>query len=244
MFDHVTIRVPDRAASERFFDVVLRPLGIDTSYRTNAFTEWQDFMLSAATREHPATRGLHVAFAAPSREQVDAFWQAGTEAGYRDDGQPGERPQYRRDYYGAFLRDPGDNSIEAVHYNARRRRDQVIDHLWIRVSDLAASTGFYSTVADAAGFELSHYGPERATFAGEEGAASFSLASGQPTKNLHIAFPGDDDAVRHFYDGLIAAGHRGNGKPGERPRYHPGYYSAYVLDPDGNNIEVVNHHRD
>jgi catechol 2,3-dioxygenase-like lactoylglutathione lyase family enzyme len=244
MFDHLTIRVPDRAASERFFDLVLAPLGIDTSYRTEAFTEWQDFMLTEATGGHLATRRLHVAFTAPSREQVDAFWRAGAGAGYDDDGAPGERPQYGKDYYGAFLRDPGDNSIEAVHHDARRRRDQIIDHLWIRVSDLVASRGFYSTVAEAAGFELSERGPERATFAGAEGTASFSLVSGPPTENLHLAFPGDDDAVRRFYDDLVATGHRGNGKPGERPRYHPGYYSAYVFDPDGNNVEVVNHHRD
>jgi catechol 2,3-dioxygenase-like lactoylglutathione lyase family enzyme len=244
MFDHVTIRVPDRAASERFFEAVLARLGIDTSYRTKAFTEWQDFMLTEADPDHPATRRLHVAFAAPSREQVDAFWQAGTEAGYYDDGQPGERPQYRKDYYGAFLRDPGDNSIEAVHYDARRRPDQIIDHLWIRAADIAASTSFYGAVADAAGFTLSSEGPGRATFAGGEGAASFSLVAGEPTKYLHVAFPGDDVAVRRFYDDLIAAGHRGNGEPAERPRYHPGYYSAYVFDPDGNNIEVVNHHRD
>jgi catechol 2,3-dioxygenase-like lactoylglutathione lyase family enzyme len=244
MFDHVTIRVPDRVASERFFEVVLSPLGIDTSYRTKAFTEWQDFMLTEATPDHPATRGLHVAFAAPSRDRVDAFWRAGTEAGYYDDGAPGERLQYRQDYYGAFLHDPSDNSIEAMHHDGLRGGDQIIDHLWIRVADIAASTDFYRLVAEAVGFTLSYEGRERATFAGGERAASFSLLPGPPTENLHIAFPGDDAAVRRFYDELIAAGHRGNGKPGERPRYHPGYYSAYVLDPDGNNIEVVNHHRE
>ena len=58
-----------------------------------------------------------------------------------------------------------------------------------------------------------------------------------------MAFPGDDDAVRRFYEETTAAGYRGNGEPGERPRYHAGYYAAYVLDPDGNNIEVVNHNR-
>ncbi len=57
-----------------------------------------------------------------------------------------------------------------------------------------------------------------------------------------MAFPGDDDGVRRFYEDSVAAGYRGNGEPGERPQYHPGYYAAYVLDPDGNNIEVVNHH--
>lgn len=244
MFDHVTIRVPDRTASERFFDLVLESLGIDTSYRTDAFTEWQDFMLARATGDHPATRGLHVAFAAPSRAQVEAFWRVGTAAGYHDDGPPGERPQYRSDYYGAFLRDPSDNSVEAVHYEARRKREQVIDHLWLRVADLAASTGFYRVVGEAAGFRLGYEGGDRATFIDTDTAASFSLVPGKPTENLHVAFAGDDDAVRRFYAELVAAGHRGNGEPGERPRYHPGYYSAYVFDPDGNNVEIVNHHRD
>ena len=59
-----------------------------------------------------------------------------------------------------------------------------------------------------------------------------------------MAFPSDDDAaVDAFHAAAIAAGHRDNGAPGERPEYHPGYYGAYVLDPDGNNIEVVNHRR-
>jgi hypothetical protein len=48
--------------------------------------------------------------------------------------------------------------------------------------------------------------------------------------------------VRHFYDDLTTAGYRGNGGPHERARYHPGYYASYVFDPDGNNIEVVDHH--
>jgi catechol 2,3-dioxygenase-like lactoylglutathione lyase family enzyme len=58
-----------------------------------------------------------------------------------------------------------------------------------------------------------------------------------------IAFSGNDDDVRRFHADATAAGYRSNGEPGERPRYHNGYYAAYALDPDGNNIEVVNHHR-
>jgi catechol 2,3-dioxygenase-like lactoylglutathione lyase family enzyme len=242
MFDHVTIRVPDRAIAERFFETVLSPLGIDETYRTNSFSVWHDFMLTEADDSHPVTSGLHVAFAAPSRQQVEGFWQAGLDAGYRDDGPPGPRPQYRHDYYGAFLRDPNSNSIEAVHHGALRRREGVIDHLWIRVRDLTAATAFYRRVAAAADFEVSHEGPERTTFAGATAGGSFSVVPGPATANLHIAFPGTDDAVRRFYDDAIAAGYRGNGEPGERPQYHPGYYAAYVLDPDGNNIEVVNHH--
>jgi catechol 2,3-dioxygenase-like lactoylglutathione lyase family enzyme len=244
MFDHVSVRVADLPASERFYDTVLPPLGMDSTYRTNTFVVWDNFALSEADDEATVTRGVHVAFAAATREQVDAFWQAGLDAGHPDDGAPGLRPQYADDSYGAFLRDPDGNSVEAVHLE-RRQRAGVIDHLWIRVADLAASTAFYRTIADAAGLVAQEDGPQRATFADGRGSdVSLSLLPGDATQNLHLAFPGDDDAVRRFHDGAVAAGYQSNGEPGERARYHPGYYAAYVLDPDGNNLEVVNHHRD
>jgi catechol 2,3-dioxygenase-like lactoylglutathione lyase family enzyme len=241
MFDHVTIRVADRNASERFYDTVLTPLGIDRTYRTGTFSEWRDFSLTGAEAAHPPTRGLHVGFVAPSREQVDEFWHEGTRAGYTDDGRPGPRPEYRSDYYGAFLLDPDGNSAEAVHHDALRR-DGIIDHLWIRVADVAASKRFYETIAPYAGLRLSEDTPDRVHFAGAGG--SFSIVRGTPTENLHVAFPtGDDGDVHGFHEAAAAGDYRTHGPPGERPQYHPGYYAAYVLDPDGNNIEVVNHHR-
>src|SRR2546423_936085 len=138
MFDHVTIRVSDRTASERFYDMVLTPLGLGTTYRTATFSEWQDFSLTGADAAHLITRRLHVAFAAPSRDQVDAFWQAGTAAGYTSDGAPGPRPQYREDYYGAYLLDPDGNSAEAVNHGALHP-GSIIDHVWMRVADLPAA---------------------------------------------------------------------------------------------------------
>jgi catechol 2,3-dioxygenase-like lactoylglutathione lyase family enzyme len=241
VFDHVTIRVADRAASEAFYATVLTQLGIDTTYSTDAFAEWRDFSLAQADGDHPPTQRLHVAFVAPTREQVDAFWQAGIDAGHPDDGAPGPRPQYLEDYYGAFLRDPDGNSVEAVHHG-RLRRAGIIDHLLIRVADLPAATAFYTTVAGAAGLHVRHAGDDRTTVIGAEGG-SFSLVPGAATANLHMAFPGDEAAVGRFYADAIDAGYRPNGEPGERPQYHPGYYASYVLDPDGNNIEVVDHHR-
>jgi catechol 2,3-dioxygenase-like lactoylglutathione lyase family enzyme len=241
MFDHVTIRVTDRTASERFYNIVLTALGIDETYRTEKFSEWQDLSLAAADDVIAPTRGLHLGFVAPSREQVDEFWRAGTEAGYTDDGRPGPRPEYRSDYYGAFLLDPDGNSAEAVHHGALRRGG-IIDHLWIRVADLGASKLFYETIAPPAGLRVSADTPDRVQFTGSTG--SFSLLPGTPTQNLHMAFPTDDDRdVHQFHQAATTAGYHGIGDPGERPQYHPGYYAAYVLDPDGNNIEVVNHHR-
>jgi catechol 2,3-dioxygenase-like lactoylglutathione lyase family enzyme len=241
MFDHVTIRVSDRNASDRFYDTVLAPLGIERTYQTGTFSEWQDFSLTGADHAHPVTRRLHIAFAAPSREQIDEFWRSGTEAGYTDDGPPGPRPEYRDDYYGAFLLDPDGNSAEAVDHGVRRRGG-IIDHLWIRVADVAAAKRFYETIAPHTGLRLRVDTPDRAQFVGTSG--SFSLVRGTPTENLHMAFPTDDDGdVQRFHQAATDAGHRSKGPPGERPRYHPGYYAAYVLDPDGNNVEVVNHHR-
>ena len=69
------------------------------------------------------TRGLHIGFRARDRAQVDAFWQAGIDAGHADDGAPGPRTQYGPDYYGASLLDPDGNSVEAVHDN---REDALI----------------------------------------------------------------------------------------------------------------------
>jgi catechol 2,3-dioxygenase-like lactoylglutathione lyase family enzyme len=241
LFDHVTIRVSEREASERFYDTILRPLGIERSHSGRDFTEWHDFSLTQADDEDPVTRRLHVAFVAPSQAHVDEFWNLGTEAGFRDDGPPGPRPHYREDYYGAFVLDPDGNSAEAVHHGALREGG-AIDHLWIRVADVAAAKEFYETVAAHAGFQLRGDSAERAQFAGESG--SFSVVAGTPTEHVHIAFPVADDAVvEAFHRAATGAGYRDNGPPRERPIYHPGYYGAYVLDPDGNNVELVNHNR-
>jgi catechol 2,3-dioxygenase-like lactoylglutathione lyase family enzyme len=243
VFDHVTIRVTDRDASEAFYDSVLRTLAIDQSYRTDTFSMWREFMITGATAENPVTRRLHVGFAAPSREQVDEFWRVGTAAGYQDDGPPGPRAQYSENYYGAFLLDPDGNSAEAVHDSDARRRG-AIDHLWIRVADVAAAKAFYETIAPHAGLVLGDDTPDRVQF--RAGASSsFSLVAGPPTEHLHLAFPTKDDGVvDRFHEAATGAGYVSNGAPGERSRYHRGYYAAYVFDPDGNNIEVVNHNRD
>ncbi len=241
MFDHVTIRVSERGASERFYETVLRTLGIERTASGQDFTEWDDFSLSQADDEDPVTRRLHMAFVAASREDVDEFWRVGTEAGYAEDGAPGPRPQYREDYYGAFLLDPDGNSVEAVHHGAVRGGG--IDHLWIRVADVTAAKRFYETVGPHAGFRLKHDAPDRAQFVGEGG--SFSLVAGTPTEHLHMAFPADENStVAAFHQALLDAGYRDNGPPRERPIYHEGYFGAYVLDPDGNNVELVNHNRD
>jgi catechol 2,3-dioxygenase-like lactoylglutathione lyase family enzyme len=240
VFDHVTIRVSDLDVSERFFETVLPLLGLART-DDERYVEWADFSIAQASDDEPVTRRLHIGFTAPSREHVDEFWRAGTGAGYRDDGAPGLRPQYDESYYGGFLLDPDGNSIEAVHHGRVERRGS-IDHLWMRVADVAASRRFYETVAPFVGFELRYDGPERASFGSEGGG--FSVVRGTPTEHAHVAFAAADDrTVDRFHHAAVEAGYRDNGAPGERPVYHAGYYGAFVLDPDGNNVELVNHNR-
>jgi catechol 2,3-dioxygenase-like lactoylglutathione lyase family enzyme len=239
VFDHVTIRVSDRPASERFYATLLDVLGRPKTHDGGDVDEWDDFSL---LEDGPPTKGLHIGFRAPSREHVDEFWRLGVGAGCRDDGPPGLRPQYGPEYYGAFVLDPEGNSVEAVHRDGMRR-DGTVDHLWIRVADLPQAKQFYETIAPYAGFRLRADLPDRAHFGAGNGA--FAVVDGAPAENVHMAFPAATDAaVDAFHRAATQAGYADNGPPGERSAYHRGYYAAFVLDPDGNNIELVNHHRE
>ena len=229
MLDHVGLAVSDLAASERFYRTVLSELGLEPSHADAGLVEWDDWVIGPPDAEHPVARGLHVGFRAPSRAAVQAFWQAGVDAGYRDDG--------------GFLLDPDGNSVEAVHDD---RDDPVpdgrIDHLWIRVGDLEASRRFYTTIAPHAGIALGDDEPGGVQFTGPGYSLSLVDNERPRTEHVHLAFPANDDAtVRAFHAAAIAAGYTDNGGPGERAIYHPGYYAAFVLDPDGHNVEVVNH---
>ena len=112
---------------------------------------------------------------------------------------------------------------------------RTIDHVHLRVGDLEASRAFYEAALGALGREV-HAG--EGSFSSDE---LWVTADGPPTTGLHLAFQADDEeTVRRFHEAALAAGGTDNGGPGERS-YHPGYFAAYVLDPDGNNVEAVFH---
>jgi catechol 2,3-dioxygenase-like lactoylglutathione lyase family enzyme len=113
---------------------------------------------------------------------------------------------------------------------------RLLDHVHIRVSDLDASKRFYHATLEPLGLGLTWEGEH--AFAADE---LFVSADAAPTEGIHLAFQAaDEDAVRRFHEAGLAAGGTDNGPPGER-HYHAGYFSAYVLDPDGNNVEAVYH---
>jgi catechol 2,3-dioxygenase-like lactoylglutathione lyase family enzyme len=115
---------------------------------------------------------------------------------------------------------------------------RLIDHVQLVVADLTVSRRFYRGVLQSLGRDLSGEGD--GYFFADELFVSESGA-GAPVSRVHIAFQAPDrDTVQRFHAAAIASGGRNNGAPGER-HYHPGYYAAFVLDPDGNNIEVVDH---
>jgi catechol 2,3-dioxygenase-like lactoylglutathione lyase family enzyme len=241
MFDHITLRVPDLAVTTNAFAAVLDELEIKQTTSAPSFSVWGNFALTQTDEEHPIARRVHIAFIAPTPAHVDRFGQAGIDAGFADDGPAGPRPNYADDYYAAFLKDRAGNGFEAVHREGQRPRGN-IDHVAIRVSDAQASTAFYSSIGPAAGLTIRRQSAARTAFSVGASDGSFSVIEGQPTQNIHVAFSGADVDVRRFHADAIAAGYRSNGEPGERPSYHDRYYAAYVLDPDDNNIEVVDHH--
>ncbi len=119
MFDHVKFGVSDYAASKAFYLKALEPLGIEggaegaPAYGIELCADGQlaTLCLFQAT-EKPAP--MHLAFAAASRQQVDAFYRAALAAGGRDNGPPGLRPRYHANYYAAFVIDPDGHNVEAV----------------------------------------------------------------------------------------------------------------------------------
>ncbi len=242
MIDHITLRVSDFDASKAFYSCVLAPLGHEPyDDDTVPGTEWGDF--SIAADEKPPARNLHLAFVAGSREEVEAFHRAAMEAGYGDNGPPGERPVYHEGYYGAFVLDPDGNNVEAVWHGFEAEPGS-LDHLVVRVRDLDASRRFYETVLQPVGFGVWAVSDEDDRVGFGMRSDSIWIMSGQPTENVHIAVGARNrEEVDAFHRTAIEAGYRDNGPPGERPVYHEGYYGAFVLDPDGNNVEAVFHDR-
>jgi catechol 2,3-dioxygenase-like lactoylglutathione lyase family enzyme len=121
--------------------------------------------------------------------------------------------------------DPDGNTLEAVDTQG----EPGVDHVRLRSRDVDAARRFYETIAPVVG----------------PAVRSAALVPGEPpTEHVHLAFGvADNAAVDEFHRVALAAGYHDNGAPGERPEYHAGYYGAYVLDPDGHNVEAVCHNR-
>jgi catechol 2,3-dioxygenase-like lactoylglutathione lyase family enzyme len=123
----------------------------------------------------------------------------------------------------------------------------MLDHVGIEVSDLARSKGFYEAALEPLGIRLLMEFEGAAGFGKdtEHGPKPFFWIQGRgrpPVSGAHVAFGARTaELVDSFHAAALAAGGTDNGAPGPRPIYHPGYYGAFVLDPDANNVEAVCH---
>jgi catechol 2,3-dioxygenase-like lactoylglutathione lyase family enzyme len=139
-----------------------------------------------------------------------------------------------------------------VAHRARRQvfeEPHMLDHVGIAVSDFAASKAFYVRVLAPLGIglimevppEVTGNGTSAAGF-GTQGKPYFWIGDGEGAGRTHVAFAVPRrELVDAFHQHALAAGGRDNGAPGLRPHYHPDYYGAFVLDPDGHNVEAVCH---
>ena len=125
MIHHVSVGTNDPARAKRFYNAVLPIVGITFMAEDQEGIGWGSgtfhFSVQVPLDGQPATigNGSHIAFAAEDREMVDRFYQAALDYGGSSDGEPGIRPKYDAHYYGAFVRDPDGNKIEAVTYSAK-----------------------------------------------------------------------------------------------------------------------------
>ena len=118
----------------------------------------------------------------------------------------------------------------------------MIDHVSARVSDVDKAKDFYSKALAPLGYSLHMEFPEGAGFGTGEGIPAFWIGTNEERGATHVAFSAKDRAtVDAFYEAAMSAGGKDNGAPGVRAHYHENYYGAFVLDPDGHNIEAVCH---
>jgi catechol 2,3-dioxygenase-like lactoylglutathione lyase family enzyme len=116
----------------------------------------------------------------------------------------------------------------------------MIDHITLKVRDFDRALDFYKVALAPLGYQVLMEFPGTAGL-GVDGKPDFWIARADHVVPTHVAFGADRDEVDHFHKAALAAGGTDNGAPGLRPDYHPSYYAAFVLDPDGNNVEAVCH---
>ncbi|MGI9464087.1 MAG: VOC family protein [Aestuariivirgaceae bacterium] len=263
MFSHFTLGSNDLHRAGEFHAPVMETLG-QSLVAESLPGDYLMFAPAEQRRPHlfvcrpfdglPATwsNGYHIAFNAPDEETVDRFHAAALAHGGLDDGAPGLRPEYAPDYYGAYVRDPDGNKLQAVCYTSGRRAGRtgdIISHITIGHGDLERERAFYSAALAPLGItEL----PEE----GDEVSAGFGLAGfelpvvyiqppfdGRPAtrgNGTHTAFAAPSrEAVAKFHTAALAHGGTCDGPPGPRPHHSENYYAAYVLDQVGNKLQAV-----
>jgi catechol 2,3-dioxygenase-like lactoylglutathione lyase family enzyme len=202
----------------------------------------------------PATwsNGFHIAFNAAEKDMVDRFHAAALAHGGYDDGAPGIRSIYAPDYYGAYVRDPDGNKLQAVCYLDGRKAGptgDVISHITIGQADFERERTFYAAVLGTLDIvELPEEGDATSAGFGFQGCKTPIVYvqppfDGRPASfgnGTHVAFSASSRAaVDRFHEAALAHGGTNEGAPGARPHYSANYYAAYVRDQVGNKLQAV-----
>jgi catechol 2,3-dioxygenase-like lactoylglutathione lyase family enzyme len=117
-----------------------------------------------------------------------------------------------------------------------------VAHVAVNVSEWERARGFYDEVLALFGYRVVYEEPGAVAYYADANGLDFGIGRRDPVGGAHVAFEAENpEAVDRFYESALAAGASDNGAPGIRAKYYAGYYAAYVLDPDGNNIEAVFH---
>ena len=242
MIDHVGISLPSLAEGRASTAAPSSCSAIRASRRRAAASSSGTTSRSARRPRTGRSRGASTSGSTrPHRRPSTPGGSELTDAGYASDGAPGPRPAYGPEYYGAFVLDPAGNSVEAVQQRpapaARGDRPPLAPHPLARGRDAG------STRRSA----LPSTTPSSATTAARRSAArappSRSSRGRRPRTSTSPSRHRIERRSPRSTQAGIGAGYASNGEPGERPEYHPGYYAAFLTDPDGHNIEAVFHDR-
>ncbi len=263
MFSHFTLGTNDLARAERFYSALMPTLG--QSF-LEAPPQHGYAMFGPNDRRHPHlficrpfdglpatwSNGFHIAFNVAGKEMVDQFHAAALAHGGYDEGAPGLRSIYAPDYYGAYVRDPDGNKLQAVCYlNGRKAgpTGDVISHITIGHADPERARLFYTAILDPLGIvDIPEEGDASSSGFGLQGFRTPIVYvqppfDGRPASfgnGTHTAFKAARrDAVDRFHAAALAHGGTCAGAPGPRPQYSANYYAAYVLDEVGNKLQAV-----
>lgn len=261
MFSHFTLGTNDMQRCRCFYEAVLAPFelvhrGEDEFMMLfgTADKDYPHLFLCKPFDKLPATwsNGFHLAFNAGSTDAVDRFYQAALDNGGIDEGAPGLRPHYAKDYYGAYVRDPDGNKLQAVCYtNGRSHASNktVISHITLGLADLKREQRFYDAVMATIGLKnLPDEGDEESVGYGYPDT-DLPVVYVQPPfdgraatwgNGTHVAFHADNhQMVKDFYEAAVSHGGRSDGEPGYREDYSHPYYACYVRDAVGNKLQAV-----
>ncbi|MHC8509849.1 MAG: VOC family protein [Rhodospirillales bacterium] len=265
MFSHFTLGSNDMARSRRFYDAVMPPLGIGaiatavhpdfSGYGPGGerVSPWVSLCRPFDGGAASPGNGFHIAFAAPDEAAVRAFHAAALANGGSDEGAPGLRPQYSEDYFGAYVRDPDGNKLQALHHGKGRSfgpGGDVISHITAPFDDPDAGLAFYGPVLAVLGIarDAAMETPGEDYAFTKDGAVKpcvfvqkpFNGAPARPGNGQHAAFAAKNRAhVDEFYETAVRLGAACEGPPGVRADYGADYYAAYVRDPAGLKIQAV-----